>query len=428
MKREASSRHLGRGRKGGARARLQLGKPDPQSPHAKRLLAEKLRAMEQLVGGLAHEFNNLLAGTMNYAELLRHFASTCGVDDAIEHVDGILENTRRASELVGRLSAFARASTHESVPVDVQSVLDEVVEEAIAEDASHLDFDLEAQAADSFVVGDARALKNALANLVANAREAMPRGGTLAVRTAVVELGDEDCQQSLLPIRRGNYLRIDVEDSGVGIEPELLGRIFEPFYTTKRTAAAAGLGLAVVHGIIREHGGTLEVSSTLGVGTRVRVHLPISGQVPIATLRPADEVVKGSGCLLLADDEPSLRRSTAALLRQLGYEVVLAQDGAEAVALFRREPSRFDLVLLDIMMPKLNGRDALREMRRIDPTVKAMYVSGFGLGGEEPSTEEGVQGVLRKPFTAATLSQRIANALESPSSSIRPGDKSLVSR
>jgi CheY-like chemotaxis protein len=244
----------------------------------------------------------------------------------------------------------------------------------------------------------------------------------------VTELSDEDCRQALLPIRRGKYLRIDVEDSGVGIEPELLGRIFEPFYTTKRTGAAAGLGLAVVHGIVREHGGTLEVSSSIGVGTRVRIHLPIAGQVPIETLRPADEVVKGSGCLLLADDEPSLRRSTAALLRQLGYEVVLAQDGAEAVELFRQKPSRFDLVLLDIMMPKLSGRDALREMRRIDPTVRAIYVSAFGLGGEEPSAEEGVQGVIRKPFTAATLSQRIANALESPSSSMRPGDKSLVSR
>jgi signal transduction histidine kinase/CheY-like chemotaxis protein len=412
VKREAS-RHLGRGRK--ARPR--------QTTEAKRLQADKLQAIEQLVGGLCHEFNNLLAGTMTFAELLRQCSTDCGAEQAVQYADGILENTRRASGLVGRLSAFARESPRESTPVDVHSVLDELVEEFRTDGASHLEIDYSARALDSYVRGDAQALRSALLNLLVNASEAMPTGGRLSIATEVALLDEAQCRDALLPIQKGKYLRIDIEDRGIGIQPQLLGRIFEPFYTTKRAGPAAGLGLSVVYGTIRDHGGTLDVESTVGVGTRVRIHLPLPTEIPIESLRPTDEIVMGSGRLLLADDEPSLRRSTGALLRRLGYEVVTAVDGAEAVELFRNDPSGFDLVLLDIMMPKLNGRDALRELRRIAPNVKAMYVSAFGLSGEDPTLEDGVEGVLRKPFTAAMLSQRIANVLETQLQSDPAGDR-----
>lgn len=412
VKREAS-RHLGRGRQ----ARLR------QTAEAIRLQADKLQAIEQLVGGLSHEFNNLLAGTMNFAELLRQCARDCGAEEAVQYADGVLENTRRASGLVGRLMAFARQSPRESNPVDLHAVLDELVEEFRADGASHLELDYSAGALDSFVRGDAQALRAALLNLLVNASEAMPAGGRLSVSTEVVQLDEAECRDALLPIRRGKYLRIDIEDRGIGIQPQLLGRIFEPFYTTKRAGPAAGLGLSVVYGTIRDHGGTLDVESSVGVGTRVRIHLPLPAEIPIQSLRPSDELVLGSGRLLLADDEPSLRRSTGALLRRLGYEVITAVDGAEAVELFRNDPSGFDLVLLDIMMPKMNGRDALRELRRIAPNVKAMYVSAFGLSGDEPTLEDGVEGVIRKPFTAAMISQRIANVLETQRQPDPAGDR-----
>jgi two-component system, cell cycle sensor histidine kinase and response regulator CckA len=379
---------------------------------AKKVQTDKLQALSQLVGGLAHEFNNLLAGTMNFAELLRLRMADRGDVDAIQFADGITENTRRASGLVGRLLAFARERPRESAPVDLHVLLDDLLEEFAPECLPDVSVEVRANAPDAFVRGDAQALRDALLNLLTNAREAMSSGGRLTITTDIALLDEAYCQKSILPIKKGRYLRVDVEDSGIGIQPQLQGRIFEPFFTTKRTGQASGLGLSVVYGTIRDHGGSLEVESAPSVGTRVRVLLPLPSEVPVESLRPSHEVVRGAGRLLVADDEPSLRRSTGALLRRLGYEVVLAEDGAQAVELFRADPSSFDLVLLDIIMPKMNGRDALRELRRISPNVKALYVSAFGLGSEDPATEDGVGGVIRKPFTAAVLSQRIANALQ----------------
>lgn len=379
---------------------------------AKKVQTDKLEAISQLVGGLAHEFNNLLAGTMNFAELLRLRVEGGGDRDARQFTEGIMENTRRASGLVSRLLAFACERPRESNTVDIHSLLDELVEEFSRESGRDSNVEIAAEAPDAFIRGDAQAIRVALSNLLHNSDEAMQSSGKIVIHTDEVTLDDAYCRRSLLPVTRGRYLRIAVEDSGTGIQSHLLGRIFEPFFTTKRSGQAAGLGLSVAYGTIRDHAGTIEVESRSGVGTRVRVLLPLPLAIPIDSLRPAHQIVTGRGRLLLADDEPSLRRSTGALLRKLGYEVVLAENGAEAVELFRSDPIGFDLVLLDIIMPKMNGRDALRELRKTEPKVKALYVSAFGLSSEDPTTEDGVQGVIRKPFTAAVLSQRVADALE----------------
>jgi PAS domain S-box-containing protein len=382
-----------------------------QELEAKKVQSDKLQAVSQLVGGLAHEFNNLLAGTMNFAELLRlRLGTTDG--DASQYAEGIIENTRRASGLVGRLLAFACERPRESVPVDVHGILEELVDDFSAECSPQLRILNHLDATDSFVQGDAQALRESLLNLLTNACEASGISGTIEVRTKIVQLDDNQCRKAMLPVKRGRYLCVEVRDHGKGIPQHLLGRIFEPFFTTKRRDEAAGLGLSVVYGTIRDHAGNIEVETQSGQGTAIRLYLPSPLEVPLESLRPSHQVIQGKGRLLLADDEPSLRRSTGALLRRLGYDVVLAEDGAQALAIFRADPTAFDLVLLDIIMPRMNGREALREMRRIAPGVKAMYVSAFGLSSEDPTTEDGVEGVIRKPFTAAVISQRLADVLE----------------
>jgi PAS domain S-box-containing protein len=378
---------------------------------ARKVHSDKLQAIGQLVGGLAHELNNLFAANMSFAELLRLRFDPTDDKESMQFAESIVDNTRRASDLVGRLLSFARERTRESAPVDVHQLIEDLIEQ-VKETTSRITLEISANARDSFVRGDAQSLRDSLLNLFVNASEAMPEGGTIRLMTDTVVLSSDQCKRALLPVKPGHYLLIEVADSGTGIPEELHNRIFEPFFTTKRRGSISGLGLSVVYGTVRDHGGTIELESELGHGTKFRLLLPQRGVVTVSSLRPAGELVSGHGRLLLADDEPTLRRAGAALLRRLGYEVCLAEDGVQAVELFAKEPQNFDLVLLDIMMPKLNGREALREMRRIDPNVKALYISAFGLSSEDPSAEDGVQGVIRKPFTAATLSQRIAEVLE----------------
>lgn len=378
---------------------------------ARKIKSDKLQAIGQLVGGLAHELNNLFAANMSFAELLRLRFEPTDDQESAQFAEAIVENTRRASDLVGRLLAFARERTRESSPVDIHQILEELVERAQSQEGE-IAVEFAPNTRDSFVRGDAQSLRDSLLNLYINAREALPEGGQIRFTTETVELTAEQSSRTLLPVQPGRFLRIEVADSGVGIPEDLQSRIFEPFFTTKSRGSISGLGLSVVYGTVRDHGGTLELESQPHRGTKFRLFLPQKGMITVSSLRPSGELVPGHGRLLLADDEPTVRRAGAALLKRLGYEVVVAEDGAQAVALFEKQPKQFALVLLDIMMPKLNGRETLREMRRIDPDVKALYISAFGLSSEDPSAEDGVYGVIRKPFTAATLSQRLAELLE----------------
>lgn len=391
---------------------------------ARRTQSDKLQAIGQLVGGLSHELNNLFSATMSFAELLRLRTHSGEDPEYGQYAESIVDNTRKASDLVGRLLAFSRERTRERAPVDLHHVIQDVLEQS-ADALRELNVELATDAPDAFVRGDAQALRDSLLNLLANAREAMAKGGRLRLATSVVELTPSKCKTSILPVSPGRYLKVEVADDGTGIPVALLGRIFEPFFTTKRGGPVSGLGLSVVYGTVRDHGGTIEIESAEERGTTVRLFLPLQGEIPITSLRPSHELVKGRGRLLLVDDEPTLRRAGAALLKRLGYDVSVAEDGIIALEIFSAAPKSYDLVLLDIIMPRMNGRETLRELRKIDPDVKALYISAFGLSSEDPSAEDGVQGVIRKPFTAATLSQRVSEVL-GDAGGAPPGERNLA--
>ncbi|MGC4068353.1 MAG: response regulator [Polyangiaceae bacterium] len=303
--------------------------------------------------------------------------------------------------LVGRLLAFARERPRESAPVDVHHLVEEISERP--EPTSTVTLSAQLDAPDAFVRGDAQALRDSLVNLATNARESMPAGGAVRLHTENVELHRSSqngrCFHSpgTLPTYRGHgYGRRD-------LRRRIFLDIFEPFSPRSAEGAFPGLGLSVVYATVRDHGGTLEVESAPDREPESDVLAPTERYSTLES-RPSHQLVEGRGRLLLADDEPTLRRAEAALLRKLGYDVCLAEDGERAVEIYRTDPLGFDLVLLDIMMPKLNGRETLKALRRINPRVKALYISAFGLSSDDPSAEDGVQGVIRKPFTAATLS------------------------
>ncbi len=375
---------------------------------------EKLDALGQLVGGIAHEFNNLLAGTLGYAELLGMRLDSLNDPEYRHHTDGIIQTTRQAAELVSKLLAFAREYPREAAPVDVCQVLSRVREVMSHLLDESIQVRLECPTERLTVRGDAQQIHDAVVNLALNARDAMPSGGHLTFMARATELSEDFCRRSLLPVSAGPFVELAVTDTGTGIPPHVLGHVFEPFFTTKHDAKGSGLGLSAVYGTVRDHGGTLSVESRVGRGTAFHLFLPLhEGRT---TLHPsaASGVVHGKGRILLVDDEPTLRRMGSALLTRLGYQVFVAADGEEALKVFREKDGAFDLVLLDIIMPRMGGREALRELRRAQPDLRALYVSGFGLTSEDPAAEDGVHGVVRKPFTAATLSQKVAEALASP--------------
>ncbi len=376
---------------------------------------EKLESLGQLASGLAHEFNNLMAGTLNRAELLTLRLAESHDRAGQDELLGIIEATRSASQLVARVLSFARERPRQTAPVAIPALLRQVTDLLRRTLDRRIEIALQPDAEGATVRGDAQQLEDALVNLALNARDAMPDGGRLEISSRLVELSPAFTQRSVLPVEPGAYLEIGIRDTGTGIPSHHLGRIFEPFFTTKTARQGSGLGLSVVMATLRDHQGTLEVETESGRGTLFRLFLPLRSQSSIASDQPArDEVVTGEGRLLLVDDEPILRRTGAALLRRLGYEVEVAEDGRRALEVFHEHSGNFDLVLLDIVMPRLGGRETLRELRKLDPQVRAVYVSGYGLSHENPAVEDGVHAIVRKPFSLATLSQCIAEALAAP--------------
>lgn len=378
---------------------------------------EKLEALGQLVVGLTHEFNNLLAGTLNYAELLSLKFADHGDPESLRWVEGIVQSTRSASQLIGRVLSFAKERPRQSIPIQIHPLVSQVADLLRRTMDPRVTITLELDPSSLVVRGDSQQLEDALVNLALNARDAMPDGGNVCIGTSIVELGVDFCRRSLLPVEEGRYLELRVTDNGQGIPSHLLGRIFEPFFSTKTDHGGSGLGLSVVYATVRDHGGSLEVESRHGLGTTFRLYLPLDSATPSLQKQAwRTAVVSGCGRILLVDDEPILRKTGLALLSRLGYEVTVAEDGEQALRFFQQAHGEFDLVLLDIIMPRLGGRETLREMRRLDPRVRAVYVSGFGLSSEDPAVEDGVHAIIRKPFTAATLSQCIAQALATPRS------------
>jgi len=240
----------------------------------------------------------------------------------------------------------------------------------------------------------------------------MPNGGELIFTTRNLFLNHDFCASSPFDIRSGDYLEIEIKDTGIGIPPENLEKIFEPFFTTKEIGQGTGLGLAAVYGTVVEHTGAIYVSSEPGKGTTFKMYLPLSSQAAVEA-KSDDEVVMGSGRILVVDDEEIIRITTKAALEALNYEVITAEDGVEAVEIFRREHETIDLVFLDMIMPKINGRETFEKIKSIDKNARVIMSSGFSRDEDmDDLKQKGLSGFIRKPYRRAEISRVVATAFQ----------------
>jgi two-component system cell cycle sensor histidine kinase/response regulator CckA len=372
--------------------------------------AQKLEAVGQLAGGVAHDFNNLLTAILGNASLLAQRVPP----RESELVSTIERAAWRAAELTRQLLGFSRKTmlwlrpTCLNEPVkEVVTILQRTVDPRILLDSR--------TAPDLWLVqADAGQMSQVLMNLCLNACDAMPDGGFLTLETANVNLTESQVQGHL-DARPGSFVRLSVSDTGRGIAPEHLPRIWEPFFTTKPPGKGTGLGLPMVFGIVKQHDGWIECRSEPGHGTRFDLYVPrlkAPAPAPEAAPVPVEPMARGAGTILLADDNEMLRKLAATLLQKNGFRVLVAEDGQEAVEIFERERSPIDLVILDLMMPRLSGQDAFHRLKEIDPTVGVIFASGFSDVQLEEADRSAALGFLDKPYREADMMRAVHAAFE----------------
>jgi two-component system cell cycle sensor histidine kinase/response regulator CckA len=373
---------------------------------------ERMNALGQLAGGIAHDFNNMLAGILAAAELLDVNLPHERAPELAETITTILSTCERAADLTRKLLAFSRKAPRRTELVDVHELITSTVALLRHSIDRRITIELRLAAACAQVRGDPGLLQSALLNLAVNARDAMPDGGTLEFTTRDVELSPGECETSPFQLQPGAFVEVSVRDTGGGIADDLRLRIFEPFFTTKAVGSGTGLGLAAVHGTVDEHGGSITVDSTVGRGTTFVIRLrSVRSVAQQSEAMRAPVTPIGEGRILLVDDEDIVRRTGTLLLESLGYEVVTARNGREGVERFATEHEALALVLLDMIMPEMNGHDAFRAMQQIDAEVPVVVCSGYAADEIVRSLrDQGLAGFLPKPYRRAALAEVIGHA------------------
>lgn len=374
------------------------------------LQSQKMDVVGQLAGGIAHDFNNMLAGVMAAAELLQLRLPTDDRNNKL--VDTIIEATTRSADLTRELLTFSRKTSMVANPVRINDTITTVMGllERTIDKQIHVTAAL--GGGNPVVKGDQTQLQNALLNLGVNARDAMPHGGQLKYTTSVKMLDEVSCRSMGLSLTPGRYVEIAVSDSGLGMTKDVMDHIFEPFFTTKAVGKGTGLGLAAVYGTVQSHNGGLYVQSEPGVGTVFKIYLPMIHD-EAGTIPSNMEAVVGSGGILLVDDEDILRNVGRELLEHLGYTVYLAENGADALDVFAAHRDEISLVILDMIMPKMGGKEAFIQLREQFPGVKVLFCSGFSSEGtSDELVNLGACGFIQKPYNRSELSRAVAKALE----------------
>ena len=377
------------------------------------LQAQKMEAIGRLSGGVAHDFNNLLGVIIGYAEVLEE--ETGASEAHRESVDQILKAGRQAASLIRQLLAFSRQQVLEPKIVDVNAVVhdtEKMLHRLIGED---IELVTQLGSALGKIKVDQGQLEQALVNMAVNARDAMPNGGQLRIETENFEMDDLAAGKYQYPVLVGSYVRLTISDDGVGMNSETLARAFEPFFTTKEKGKGTGLGLAMVYGFVKQSGGYIDLTSELGIGTCIRIYLPQVDQVggksePVVT---STESFAGNGTILVVEDDAPLRNLTVRHLRSFGYRVLDAQDAASALAISGASNHSIDLLLTDVVLPKINGRALANLLLEKRPDLRVLFTSGYtGQSVEKGNILEENCHFLPKPYTRAGLAQKVREVLE----------------
>ncbi|HET6420178.1 MAG TPA: PAS domain S-box protein, partial [Geobacteraceae bacterium] len=375
------------------------------------LHSQKMESIGVLAGGVAHDFNNMLNAIYGYGEIIRD--NVTGYDELVkDSIDQVLKAAARAAELTRGLLAFSRKQVTNPKPVYIDDVIantGKIIRRVIGED---IEFVTEFLDRELLVMADTGQMEQVLMNLTTNARDAMPNGGRLSISACRTEV--ENGAETLYDLQApGGYALISVADTGTGIEGDSLGKLFDPFYTTKEVGRGTGLGLSIVYGIVKQHNGSVLVISEPGKGTAVNIRLPlIEGTAAEEEEKTADPLDGGTETLLLAEDEEIVRSLLKTILERSGYRVILAADGKEAVAKFR-EHDDISLVLSDMIMPGKNGREILEEIRSIKPRIGVIFISGYSADilPKKGIREEGIE-FITKPVRKDELLRKIREVLD----------------
>jgi PAS domain S-box-containing protein len=380
--------------------------------------AQKMEAVGRLAGGIAHDFNNLLMVVETYGS----FAAERATDERLRaDLDEIRKASQRAAALTRQLLAFSRRQVLRPQVLDLNKVVAEthaMLSRLIGEDVEVV---AEPRAARAKVMADPDEITQVILNLAVNARDAMPTGGRLTVETAEVELDGADVEGSV-PVAPGAYVALRVTDTGTGMDAETQSQIFEPFFTTKEDGKGTGLGLSTVYGIVTQSGGTVSVESELGSGTTFTVCLPRVEQ-PVGTADEPGGLLdddEGRETILLVEDEDAVRGAVRRMLARRGYRVLEAFDAHEAIRIFKQHGEPIDLLVTDVVMPSMSGKDLVEQLFELQPELRVLFVSGYADedGINAIVAREGVE-LLQKPFTEAALVDKVRTLLETGSPSIR---------
>jgi CheY-like chemotaxis protein len=367
-----------------------------------------MEALGTLAGGIAHNFNNLLMGIMGNASLMLYETDRNSRNyERLENIERLVDS---GSKLTRQLLGYAREGRYEVRPLSLNQLVKETsdtfgtakkeirVHQELAEDLWG-------------IKADQGQIEQALLNLYVNAADAMPAGGDLFVKTANVAY--RDIRGKEFRPRPGNYVMATVADTGVGMDKETRERIFDPFFTTKGLSKGTGLGLSSVYGTIKAHGGYIEVDSKKGKGTSFKIYLPAAEIELHKEARSPEEALRGAETVLLIDDEGMILGVGSEILEKMGYQTLLARGGKEAIEVYRNAREEIDIVILDMIMPDMGGKETYAALKKINPDIKVLLSSGYSIDGQASEIlEQGCDGFIQKPFKIRQLSQKIREILD----------------
>ncbi len=354
-----------------------LKKREAEKEHLQEQLrhAQKMEAIGTLAGGIAHDFNNILTAIMGFGGLIQMKIPKESLISS--HVEQILESAERAASLTKNLLAFSRKQLSTPAPLNLNesiSNLKKLLGRLIKED---IEFKVELGENDLVVMADQGQLDQIFMNLVTNARDAMPKGGMLTITTGAAQLPPHIVVTSQAG-SSGGYALISVADTGIGIDEKTQEKIFDPFFTTKEVGKGTGLGLSMIYGIVKQHDGYIDVKSEVGKGTTFNIYLPLIDSTFEKQEEKASRPLKrGTETILVADDDPAVASLVKRILEEFGYKVLEARDGENAIEQFLKHKDDIHLLLLDVIMPKKNGKEAYDAIKKIKPEIKAIFISGY---------------------------------------------------
>ena len=373
--------------------------------------SEKMDILAQLSGGIAHDFNNMLGGIMGNADmLLTQLPQNSPYKD---YVNLIIDGSEKASELVGKLMAFSRKTDSAKIKTDLNDSLKDISTTLSRISKSNITISTNFKSNTPFILADSPSLQSIFLNICVNSKEAMPEGGNISISTENVYLDETYIKTCVSKVAPGDYIEVDISDTGSGIDKNIIDKIFDPFFSTKSDSNHQGLGLSTVFGNVKNLNGTINVFSEKGKGTSFRIYFPVLKTDTIKFSAENDSLIYGNDCLLLIDDEDIIRKTAYEQLLYLGYSTLMSDEGLRGINIYRAEKHRIAAVILDLIMPNQNGIDVYKKLLEINPEVKVLFTSGFS---RDASLDEFLMskntGFIKKPFRLAPLSKAIAKLLQ----------------